>query len=624
LSRGRLLIRVWDRRARYPLVIDPLIQPSVKLVGDCTGSCSGPNGAGELSIGMNGGGQFGISVAMSSDGGTALVGAWGDNRLQGAAWVFTRSGSVWSQQGPKLVGDCTGSCSGPAGTGESGQGGFGESLALSSDGNTALIGAEVDTNSAGAAWVFIRSGSVWSQQGAKLVGDCTSLCSGPNGTGETAGGARGGADFGISVALSADGNTALIGGRADGSEEQGAAWVFTRSDSSWSQQGAKLVGDCTGSCSGPNGTGEIDADGLGGAGFGSSVALAADGNTALIGAPRDGSSNPGAAWVFTRSGSLWSQQGAKLVGECTGSCSGPNGTGEISLSANGGGAFGESVALSGTGDTALIGAPGDDGAAGAVWVFTRAGQAWSQQGRKLIADCTESCSGPSGIGEAGTGAFGISAALSRDGSTAVIGAWSDRNVTGAAWVFTRTGGVWSQQGAKLVADGTHSCPPDATSGDGCNGFGSSVALTSTGATLLIGAPGEDAEQGAAWGLTHQPPSNRFTVLHVHARQDGTITFAVTVPGPGTVDVLATAWKDNLAIIATLPQPALRRFTFARAQATARHAGTVVVSVTPNARGRRLVLHHTYRVTLRLWITYTPPGAPPHTIGVYGLDLAAAS
>jgi hypothetical protein len=489
---------------------------------------------------------------MSSDGGTALVGAWGDNQLQGAAWVFTRSGSVWSQQGPKLVGDCTGSCSGPAGTGESGQAAFGESLALSSDGNTALIGAEGDNDSAGAAWVFTRSGSVWSQQGAKLVGDCTSLCSGPNGTGETAGGARGGADFGISVALSADGNTALIGGRADGSEEQGAAWVFTRS------------------------------------------------------------------------GSLWSQQGAKLVGDCTGSCPGPNGTGEISLSANGGGAFGESVALSGTGDTALIGAPGDDGADGAVWVFTRAGQAWSQQGRKLIADCTESCSGPRGIGEAGTGAFGISAALSRDGSTAVIGAWYDRNYTGAAWVFTRTREVWSQQGAKLVVDGTHACPPDATGGDGCNGFGSSVALTSTGATLLIGAPSENAEQGAAWMLTHQPPSNRFTVMHVHARQDGTITFAVTLPGPGTVDVLATAWKDNLAIIATLPQPALHRFTFARAQATARQAGTIIISVTPNARGRHFVLHHTYRVTLRLWITYAPPGAPPRSIGVYGLHLAAAS
>jgi hypothetical protein len=85
----------------------------------------GPNGTGEISTGMNGGGQFGISVAMSGDGGTALIGARGDNRLQGAAWVFTRSGSVWSQQRPKLVGDCTGSCSGPAGTGEGDQGGFG-------------------------------------------------------------------------------------------------------------------------------------------------------------------------------------------------------------------------------------------------------------------------------------------------------------------------------------------------------------------------------------------------------------------------------------------------------------------------------------------------------------------
>ena len=141
-------------------------------------------------------------------------------------------------------------------------------------------------------------------------------------------------------------------------------------------------------------------------GFGISVALSGDGDTALIGAFGD-SRDAGAAWVFTRSGAAWSQQGAKLVGDCTHSCSGPKGTGEISLSSVGGAAFGRSVALSGDGSTALIGAPGDNNAAGAAWVFTRSGSVWSQQGAKLVGDCTRSCSGPHGIGETGTAAFGI-------------------------------------------------------------------------------------------------------------------------------------------------------------------------------------------------------------------------
>jgi FG-GAP repeat len=615
LSGGRLLVRVWDGGARYPLVIDPLIEPGAKLVGDCIGSCSGPNGTGEISVAGTGGGQFGISVALSGDGSTAVVGAWGDRNLQGAAWVFTRSGSVWSQQGAKLMGDCTQSCSGPNGTGESGQAGFGVSVALARDGNTALIGGYVDGNDEGAAWVFTRSGSVWRQQGAKLVSDCTQSCSGPNGTGESGAG-----DFGVSVALSGDGNAALIGARADGYGEEGAAWVFTRSGSVWIQQGAKLVGDCTQSCSGPNGTGEIDSGGLGGAGFGASVSLSGDGDTALIGAFGD-NGDEGAAWVFTRSGSVWSQQGAKLVGDCTHSCSGPNGTGEISLVAVGGAGFGDSVALSGDGDTALIGAPGDRSAAGAAWVFTRSGSVWSQQGAKLVGDCTHSCSGANGIGESGTAAFGIGVALSGDGDTALIGAWYDRKYEGAAWVFTRARSVWSQQGAKLVGDCTHSCSgPKGTGETGRSGFGASVALPSEGDTVLIGALGDNDGAGAAWILTRRPPSNRFAVVRIHTYADGRITFAVTVSGPGTVDVLETAWNDNLATIARLLQPAAHRFTFARAEKTIRDAGTARFSVRPNARGRLLVFNHTYRVTLRLWVTYAPPGARQRSVGIYGLHL----
>jgi hypothetical protein len=113
--------------------------------------------------------------------------------------VFTRSGGAWTQQGSKLTG-----------SGESGAGDFGYSVALSGDGNTALIGGYKDNSFVGAAWGFTRSGGAWTQQGSKLTG------SGESGAGW----------FGVSVALSSDGNTALIGGPGDNSWV-GAAWVFT-------------------------------------------------------------------------------------------------------------------------------------------------------------------------------------------------------------------------------------------------------------------------------------------------------------------------------------------------------------------------------------------------------------
>jgi hypothetical protein len=113
-------------------------------------------------------------------------------------WVFTRSNATWSQQGAKLTGG-----------GETGQGEFGNGVALSEDGEVALIGAPGDASKLGAAWEFTRSGSIWAQLGAKLTGSEE----------------QGNGQFGWSVALSGDGATALIGG--DGSDRRaGAAWVF--------------------------------------------------------------------------------------------------------------------------------------------------------------------------------------------------------------------------------------------------------------------------------------------------------------------------------------------------------------------------------------------------------------
>jgi hypothetical protein len=105
-----------------------------------------------------GGPLQGTSSALSADGNTAIVGAPGDNTSLGAAWVFTRTNGVWTEQ-EKLVG-----------TGAAGDGQQGQSVALAADGNTAIVGAPGDNGNVGAAWVFTRSGGGWSQQGSKLVG----------------------------------------------------------------------------------------------------------------------------------------------------------------------------------------------------------------------------------------------------------------------------------------------------------------------------------------------------------------------------------------------------------------------------------------------------------------------
>jgi hypothetical protein len=268
--------------------------------------------------------QQGTSVALSLDGNTAIEGAPQDGNSIGAAWVFTRSGTTWTQQGNKLVG------TGTAGVFSS----EGQSVALSGDGNTAAIGGP-DDNGVGAVWIFTRSGGVWSQVGSKLV----------------ASGAMANAGVGTSVALSADGTTLIVGAPADNASN-GGIFVFTQSGGVWTQQGGELLA----------------SDAVEPADQGTSVAVSSDGNTFVEGGPGD-NTNIGATWVFTRSGSTWSQQGAKLIG-----------MGSVGMFLT----QGTWVGLSGDGNTLIEGGPGDNSFAGASWMFTRSGGVWSQLGAKLV------------------------------------------------------------------------------------------------------------------------------------------------------------------------------------------------------------------------------------------------
>ena len=367
--------------------------------------------------------QQGYAVAISADGGTIIVGSPEGN--SGEALVYTLSGGVWTQQGSLVAADAQGVDT------------LGSAVALSSDGSTAIVGGPNDNYGVGAAWVFTRTGSVWTQQGFKLVGSGAA-----NGT--LGAGIDYGALQGTSVAISSDGNTAIVGGPGDNAGI-GATWVFTRTGGAWSQQGQKLIG-----------TGSVVTATL--ARQGTSVAISADGNTAILGGPED-NDGAGAAWVFTQAGGAWNQQGPKLVG-----------SGATVIKAGFGALQGTSVAISADGNTAIVGGPGDDGA-GAAWVFTRSGSVWSQPQAKLVA--TGGSGGNQGFSVAlsGDGYTAIVGAPQTGNSVAGIG-------VGAAYVFAtpaagQSGGQggytdfgsnnsFSTNGWCITGAGTTGCGPAGT------------------------------------------------------------------------------------------------------------------------------------------------------------------
>lgn len=306
----------------------------------------------------------GYAVALSRDGNTAIVGGPGDGLRRGQAWIYRRVGGNWVEEASMFGADAAGLAQ------------QGWSVAISKDGDTAIIGGPFDNGGAGAAWVFRRTNGVWSQQGGKLVADDS----------------VGNAWQGVSVALSGDGDAALVGGPLDNGGV-GAAWLYGRlADGTWKQLRPKLVG-----------AGAVNAR------QGFAVALSRPGNVALVGGPQD-AGGVGAAWVFQRSRGVWREQ-AKLVG--AGSVGAAN--------------QGLSVALSRNGGSALLGGPYDDSTAGAAWAFTRWNGQWSQQGAKLV-----------GSPSVGAAFQGRSVSLSGSGNIALVGGPLDNGGVGAAWVFYRS------------------------------------------------------------------------------------------------------------------------------------------------------------------------------------------
>jgi hypothetical protein len=399
------------------------------------------------------GGELGSSEALSADGNTLLVGALKDG--DGAVYVFTRSGTTWTQQSKLTAGEgggapCSEGCASEGCAEEPGEEGeeasecaFGTSVALSADGNTALVGDPSATAGPGTVWVFTRSGTNWTRSATLLGGD------------EQYEGR-----FGRSVALSADGATALVGDPlALGG--RGNVWVFAHEGSVWTRERALT-----------------DEEASIGAHLGRSVALSADGSTVLAGGPGD-NNYTGAVWAFTRSGGGWTQQPGKL-------------TGEGAIVEN---HFGKSLALSGDGRTALVGAPAVEGGRGAVWTFARSGGAFVEQGAELKAHEFEE-------GPETEGGFGASLALSGDGSKALIGAPRAGQGIGRVTVLTRSGEAWTPRPVGLAG----------SEASGKGWLGASVALSGDATVAAIGAPRDlspldHVRNGAAWVFVEEPPSS---------------------------------------------------------------------------------------------------------------------
>lgn len=389
---------------------------------------------------------------------------------------------------------------------------LGDSVALSSDGNTLAVGAPMESSAAtgvngnqadnssyeaGAVYVFMRDGATWKQQAYVKASNT-----------------RHSSHFGNVVRLSGDGNTMAVaayfessaskginGNQDDDSIPQaGAVYVFTRSGGAWSQQ-AYIKASNTGEA----GKGDALDDGDQ---FGFSVALSNDGNTLAVGAIAEDSAatgingdqndnslqSAGAIYVFARSGGAWSQQAYVKP-----------------LNPDAADLFGYSVALSADGNIMAIGSYDEDGSpvpyngvpdnkvngAGAVYVFGRNGATWTQQAYLKASNAERGDS------------LGVSVAISLDGNTVVSGALDEDclctgvnpqddqgrllgaddvgadNSAGAVYVFVHNGTGWTQQAYIKASNAGRE-----------DWFGSRLALSGDGNTLAVGSQLEDsAAQG---------------------------------------------------------------------------------------------------------------------------------
>ncbi len=451
--------------AAYPVRVDPFVAPASVPTTTFTGTgtedlgsavaisadgqlallgapFAGPGGAAYLYSGTSGtwaaaplatftgagGEDLGSSVALSADGRTVLLGA-PVSGSPGAAYLYDEPASGWPAA-PAPTATFT----------ASGSGDLGYSVALSADGRAALLGDPI-AGSGGAAYLYDEPASGWPAAPAPAPAPTATF----TGTG--------GGDLGWSVALSADGQVALLGDVLTGSNS-GAADLYAESSGSWPATPTDRFA------------------GSGSEQLGSSVALSADGRVALVGAPTAGGSpsyDPvsgyGVAFAYGPWPTGWSL-GAPAAATFTGS----------------GGDLGWSVALSADGREALVGAPFAGSDSGIAYLYDEPASGWAG-----TPSPTATFTGT------GSEELGYSVALSADGRVALLGAPGPGSAS--AYLYDEPASGWA---------GTPS--PTATfTGTGSEQLGYSVALSADGRVALVGAPSTSSNESAAY-LYDEPAS----------------------------------------------------------------------------------------------------------------------
>lgn len=408
---------------------------------------------------------FGFESALSADGSTLAIAAIGESSGAGAVYVFVNSAGHWQQAAQLLA---------PNGEADDR---FGAAIAISSDGSTIAVGAPYEASSArgvdgdandnsaskaGAVYVFQRDGEAWLSQGYLKASNADE------------------SDFfGISLALSADGETLAVGAEGEdgagsgvtadptdwGVLESGAVYVFSRSATSWTQS-AYLK---------PSHPDILDH-------FGGAVALSAAGTTLAVGAyweegaggddpdPSDNSAlSAGAVYVFDHDGSSWVESSYVKPTSSDGLA---------------GDDFGASVALSDDGTVLLAGAPGDAEYAGAAHVFTRGPTGFVQQASLRATSAGAGDEFGNFVDLSGDGGLAVvGAALEGSGSQGLNGPSEDDSAAeaGAAYVFEKRDSGWQTR--------TYVKAPNTETGDR---FGWAPELSADGRSLVVGATREDS------------------------------------------------------------------------------------------------------------------------------------
>ena len=368
---------------------------------------------------------FGAAVAISSDGTRIVVGAHGKATSTGSVYIYRKNGATWTQEAILLASDKV--------TNDH----FGGFVAINSDGSRVVIGAYNKTGTytvQGAAYVFLRTGTTWAQEAKLLASDPAVNDS-----------------FGNSVAINSDATRIIVGAigkTGTAGATQGAAYVFLRTGTTWAQETKLLASDPV----------TLDS-------FGSSVNITSDASRVVIGA-KGKLTSTGAAYIFTRTNTLWAQE-AKIVAT--------DGT----TSSYFGNLF---IGISSDGSRVVVGAYNKTGTystQGAAYIFTRTGTTWAQEAKLLAA------------APAVNDSFGYSVSMNSDGTRVTIGCTGRNTYTGNVAIFTRNSVTWLQEALIAASD-------PVTNSD----YGGATGQSSNSSYIVTGAYAASANAVATAGAVY--------------------------------------------------------------------------------------------------------------------------